>query len=77
MQVIASVLGEKKAIENKHEKASTGVQVNLQQENATRYLPGLDFKRMNKRVGKLPAGPFHNPQFRPQSEVSVKVRLGS
>lgn len=27
MQVIAFVLGEKKALENKHEKACTGVQV--------------------------------------------------
>lgn len=55
MQVIAFVLGEKKALENKHEKACTGVQVKLHK--------------------KLPTYPSHNPQFCPQSEVSVNVVL--
>lgn len=52
MQVIACVLGEKKALENTHEKACTGVQVKLHKKNATTYLPCLNFKRINKRVGK-------------------------
>ena len=42
MQVIASVLGEKKALENKQEKACTGVQVKLRKKNTTTYLRCLD-----------------------------------
>ena len=52
MQVIAFVLAKKEELENKHEKASTGVQKKLHQENATSYLPYLDFKRIKKRAGE-------------------------
>ena len=52
MQVIASVLGEKRALENIHEKACTEVHVKLHKKNATTCLPCFDFKRINKRGGK-------------------------
>ena len=43
MQVIAFVLGEKKALENKHEKACTGVQVKLHKKNATICIVNREF----------------------------------
>ena len=52
MEVTAFVLGTKEELENKHEKASTGVQKKLYKENANIYLPYLDFKRINKRAGE-------------------------